>query len=117
MNWPSMLEDINDRATASPPPERRGLSFDVSISSQRIERGEPRQRKKPAGADDGAAEWLARYRKDQAAKQEAQAKKHAADIRARQQAIEAQSRKEAAGLRAFKQAINDGSAWTGSKYD
>lgn len=48
MNWPSYFEDINDRATASPPTSGRKVGYQTLCSAQEVDLGATRQsRAKP----------------------------------------------------------------------
>ena len=92
MNWPSMWEDIQDRAAESPPPERRKLSWKSSSNAQKVEFGSsgpgPSKRlRRPSQIDREAAQFLERLRERRATLIEARTRAYAADLRAWQSEI------------------------------
>jgi len=63
MNWPSYLEDIVERSSASPPFYERKLAYKVAISAQRIDAACARKaRPTSPSMDAGTAKWLKELR-------------------------------------------------------
>lgn len=94
VNWPSYWEDIQERAAASPPPNRQKLSLRAAAGAQQVDFGGngpgPSYRPpRPSEADREAARHMERF------------------LEARDRRIEAQTRALAADLVAWQNEIRD----------
>jgi hypothetical protein len=87
VNWPSYWEDIQERAAASPPPNRQKLSLRAAVGAQQVDFGDsgpgPSFRPpRPSDADREAALYMERILEARDRRIEVQTRSYAADLRA-----------------------------------
>jgi hypothetical protein len=87
VNWPSYWEDIQERAAASPPPNRQKLSLKAAADAQQVDFGGngpgPSFRPpRPSAADREAALYIERMLDARDRRIEAQTRAYATDLRA-----------------------------------